>query len=306
MAKKYYFLKLNDDFFASKEIKRLRKLAGGDTYVIIYLKMQLLSLKNEGKLFYEGFDDSFCDELAMDLDEEPDNVSVTINFLIKHGLLQEITDEEYLLPGVINNISSEGSSAARVRKYREYKKALQCNNDVTLQSNTNVTGVTNCNKKCNVDIDIDKDIDIDIDIDIDKDKDIDIDIDKDIDIELEKDIELDIEQQHIENCYTKIIDVVGCTPKEASVIFNVAKKQFPDKDVVVVVKEKFDIVKKLKYENLVGALIAAIKEDWQPSIYKKSSSKAIKNGFNNFEARNYDYDKLERQLLGWDSDEGGD
>lgn len=288
MAKKYYFLKLNDDFFVSKEIKRLRKLAGGDTYVIIYLKMQLLSLKNEGKLFYEGFDDSFCDELAMDLDEEPDNVSVTINFLIKHGLLQEITDEEYLLPGVINNISSEGSSAARVRKYRENKKALQCNNDVTLQSNTNVTGVTNCNKKCNVDIDIDIDKDIDIDI------------------ELEKDIELDIEQQHIENCYTKIIDVVGCTPKEASVIFNVAKKQFPDKDVVVVVKEKFDIVKKLKYENLVGALIAAIKEDWQPSIYKNSSKVSSKNGFNNFKARDYDYEKLERQLLGWETDEGGD
>ena len=296
MAKKYYFLKLNDDFFASKEIKRLRKLAGGDTYVIIYLKMQLLSLKNEGKLFYEGFDDSFCDELAMDLDEEPDNVSVTINFLIKHGLLQEITDEEYLLPGVINNISSEGSSAARMRKLREKRKASQCDNNVTLQCNANVTDVTNCNKKCDVDIDIDIEKDIDIDIE----KDIDIDIEKDIDIDI------DIEQQHRENCYTKIIDVVGCTLKEASVIFNVAKKQFPDKDVVVVVKEKFDIVKKLKYENLVGALIAAIKEDWQPSIYKNSSKVSSKNGFNNFKARDYDYEKLERQLLGWETDEGGD
>lgn len=286
MAKKYYFLKLNDDFFASKEIKRLRKLAGGDTYVIIYLKMQLLSLKNEGKLFYEGFDDSFCDELAMDLDEEPDNVSVTINFLIKHGLLQEITDEEYLLPGVINNISSEGSSAARVRKYRENKKALQCNNDVTLQSNTNVTDVTNCNKNCNVDIDIETDIDIDIDI--------------------EKDIDIDIEQQHRENCYTKIVDVVGCTPKEAALIFSVSKKQFPDKDVVVVVREKLDIVTQFKYKNLVGALITAIKEDWQPSIYKNSSKVSSKNGFNNFKARDYDYEKLERQLLGWETDEGGD
>lgn len=281
MAKKYYFLKLSDDFFSGKEIKRLRKLAGGDTFVIIYLKMQLLSLKNEGKLFFEGFDDSFCDELAMDLDEEPDNVSVTLNFLIQHGLLEEVSSDEYFLPGVLNNITSEGSSAARMRKLREKRKVSQCDNNVTLQSNTNVTDVTNCNKKCDVDIDI----------------------------ELEKDIELDIEQQYRYrgNCYeNKIVDVVGCTLQEASVIFNVTKKQFPDKDVVVVVKEKFDIVKKLKYENLVGALIAAIKEDWQPSIYKKSSSKAIKSGFNNFEARNYDYDKLERQLLGWDSDEGGD
>lgn len=287
MAKKYYFLKLNDDFFASKEIKRLRKLAGGDTYVIIYLKMQLLSLKNEGKLFYEGFDDSFCDELAMDLDEEPDNVSVTINFLIKHGLLQEITDEEYLLPGVINNISSEGSSAARMRKLREKKKASQCDNDVTLQCNANVTGVTDCNKNCDVDIDID--------------------IETETELDIEKDIELDIEQQQdIEKCYTKIVDVVGCTPKEAALIFNVSKKHFPDRDVVVVVKEKLNIVTQFKYKNLVGALITAIREDWKPSIYKKSSSKAIKNGFNNFEARDYDYDKLEKQLLGWETYEGGD
>ncbi len=278
MAKKYYFLKLSDDFFSGKEIKRLRKLAGGDTFVIIYLKMQLLSLKNEGKLFFEGFDDSFCDELAMDLDEEPDNVSVTLNFLIQHGLLEEVSFDEYFLPGVLNNITSEGSSAARMRKLREKRKASQCDNNVTLQCNANVTDVKKKKKKCDVDIDIEKDIDIDI----------------------------DIEQQHRENCYTKIIDVVGCTLKEASVIFNVAKKQFPDKDVVVVVKEKFDIVKKLKYENLVGALIAAIKEDWQPSIYKNSSKVSSKNGFNNFKARDYDYDKLERQLLGWETDEGGD
>ena len=43
--KRYYWLKLMDDFFDSKRIKKLRKMAGGDTYTIIYLKMQLLSLK---------------------------------------------------------------------------------------------------------------------------------------------------------------------------------------------------------------------------------------------------------------------
>lgn len=51
MAKKYYWLKLRNDWFGDKRIKKLRSIAGGDTYTIIYLKMQLLSLKNEGKLF---------------------------------------------------------------------------------------------------------------------------------------------------------------------------------------------------------------------------------------------------------------
>ena len=37
--KRYFWLKLHKDFFKRKEIKRLRKIAGGDTYTIIYLEM---------------------------------------------------------------------------------------------------------------------------------------------------------------------------------------------------------------------------------------------------------------------------
>ena len=46
--KKYFWLKLKDNFFNQKEIKKLRRIAGGDTYTIIYLKLQLLSIKKEG------------------------------------------------------------------------------------------------------------------------------------------------------------------------------------------------------------------------------------------------------------------
>ena len=48
--KRYYWLKLQDGFFTSKRIKKLRRLAGGDTYTIIYLKMQLLAMKTDGVL----------------------------------------------------------------------------------------------------------------------------------------------------------------------------------------------------------------------------------------------------------------
>jgi len=54
MAKKYFWLKLKDDFFKQKEIKKLRGIAGGDTYTIIYLKLQLLSIKNDGKIYFDG------------------------------------------------------------------------------------------------------------------------------------------------------------------------------------------------------------------------------------------------------------
>lgn len=88
--KRYYWLKLKDDFFNQKEIKKLRKIAGGDTYTIIYLKLQLLSLQNEGVIAYEGIEDNFVDEMALTLDEDVENVRVTILYLQKVGFLEEI------------------------------------------------------------------------------------------------------------------------------------------------------------------------------------------------------------------------
>ena len=51
---RYYWLKLQEDFFDSKRIKKLRRIAGGDTYTIIYLKMQLMAMKRDGILEYTG------------------------------------------------------------------------------------------------------------------------------------------------------------------------------------------------------------------------------------------------------------
>ena len=130
MAKKYFWLKLKDDFFRQKEIKKLRRIAGGDTFTIIYLKMQLLSLKDNGKLFYEGIEDNFCEELALEIDEDTDNVQLTVSYLMKHGLLEEATQDEYILPQTISAIGSESDSAERVRKSRAKRKLLQSNKDV--------------------------------------------------------------------------------------------------------------------------------------------------------------------------------
>lgn len=138
MAKKYYWLRLKDDWFQSKTIKKLRRIAGGDTYTIIYLKMQLLSLKNEGRLYYEGVEESFAEELALELDEDPENVKVTISFLEKCGLL-EITDaDEYMLTAVPASIGSETESAERMRRMRAHnnkkltdKKTSHCDGAVT-------------------------------------------------------------------------------------------------------------------------------------------------------------------------------
>lgn len=162
MAKRYYWLKLMKDFFQQPKIKKLRRVAGGDTYTVIYLKMQLLSIENGGKLIFEGIEDTFVDEIALTIDEDADNVRFVLMYLMQHGLLEEVDENEYILPEAAANIGSEAASAERMRRLRERKKEeLQGKNATVLitdasHSDANVTK---------------SDIEIERDIDKDKDKD---------------------------------------------------------------------------------------------------------------------------------------
>lgn len=157
--KRYYWLKLQNDFFSRKEIKRLRRIAGGDTLTIIYLKMLCRSLKDNGKLYYDGLDNDFVSELAMDIDEDTENVQITVNYLIKTGLLEQIDEVEYTLKDAESNTGTETAVAARVRKHRERQKALQCNTDVTAVKQLG-----------NVEIEIEKEKDKEIDKEIEEEK----------------------------------------------------------------------------------------------------------------------------------------
>ena len=152
MAKKYYWIKLKNDFFSSKEIKKLRRTAGGDTFVIIYLKMQLFSLQNEGKIYYDGIEEDFASEIALTLDEDPDNVRLTMAFLQNCGLIECNEVNECFLTKVPEITGKECDSAERVRKHR----ALQCNNNVTSSNNE----VTKCNTEIEKELELEKEKDI--------------------------------------------------------------------------------------------------------------------------------------------------
>jgi uncharacterized phage protein (TIGR02220 family)/predicted phage replisome organizer len=126
--KRYFWLKLHKDFFQRKEIKRLRKIAGGDTYTIIYLKMLLRSIMSDGKLYFDGLEDDFASELALDLDEKEENVQITVQYLLKSGLLEMCSDEEYYLPDTKDSTGCETAAASRMRKCRAKKDKLERNN----------------------------------------------------------------------------------------------------------------------------------------------------------------------------------
>lgn len=157
-VKRYYWLKLKEEFFLDKEVKKIRKIAGGDTYTIIYLKLMLLSLKTDGKLYFDGVEDTFAEELALEIDEDAENVRVTLMYLEKMKLLKLINEDEMYLTQMENLILSESESAQRVRKHREKIKQLEssCNTPQIAETteNTEVVNDETVNETlhCNTDV----------------------------------------------------------------------------------------------------------------------------------------------------------
>lgn len=153
--KRYYWIQLAQDFFKSKEMKLLRKIAGGDTHTIIYLKMMLISLEDGGHIYYDGLADNLAEEIALVIDENVEDIKITLIFLESKGLLTRKNDRDYFLEQVPEMVGSETASTRRSRKHRELR-GLHCN-----------TIATTCNG--DIDKDIEKDIEKDIDTEIEKD-----------------------------------------------------------------------------------------------------------------------------------------
>ena len=149
--KRYYWIQLAQDFFKSKEMKLLRKIAGGDTHTIIYLKMMLISLEDGGHIYYDGLADNLAEEIALVIDENVEDIKITLIFLESKGLLTRKNDRDYFLEQVPEMVGSETASTRRSRKHRELT-ALHCN-----------TIATTCNGDIEKDIDTDTEIEKDVD-----------------------------------------------------------------------------------------------------------------------------------------------
>lgn len=149
--KRYFWLRLHNDFFDSVRIKKMRRMKDGDTLVVIYLKLQLKAISRDGMLTFRGLEDTFAEELALDIDESPENVETALQFMLKNGLCT-MSKNTMTLPYAIENTGSETASTQRSRECRERAQMLQCNANV-LQRNTSATQVQH---KCNAEKEIHK------------------------------------------------------------------------------------------------------------------------------------------------------
>lgn len=153
--KRYYWLKLSENFFREPEVKKLRQLPGGDIHTIIYQKLMLLSLETGGTLYFSGIDDTLEAELALTIDEDANTVRMCIMYLEKVRLIEYIEDRTAIIMRQVPElIGSETDAARRQRKSRNLKQKCDIVTPLSHPSHTSVTQI--------IDKDIDKDIDDDI------------------------------------------------------------------------------------------------------------------------------------------------
>lgn len=146
--KRYYWLKLEENYFDLKVQKALRKLPSGAEMLICYLKMQLRYLNKGGMIEFNGMCQNIEEEIAIDIDEDIDLVKMTVGVLSKWNVIEQCNKDLYIAE-MQQRIGSKTDSALRVEKHRKKQEMLHCNNDVT-----------KCNSIKDIDIELDKDIDI--------------------------------------------------------------------------------------------------------------------------------------------------
>lgn len=171
--KKYYWLKLKEDFFEEDTIQWLEEQENGKDYCLFYLKLCLKSLKTNGILIRNvgqilvPYD---VKKLADITNTKPDTVIVAMEVFKKIGLVQVLENGEIYMTQLDNMVGSETNKAAMMRKKREKEKLVQ-------KKGNNVTNVLpSCypdKEKCYTEIEkeIEKDIDIEKEREIDKKKD---------------------------------------------------------------------------------------------------------------------------------------
>lgn len=166
--KRYYWLKLREDFFQDEAISWLEEQENGKIYSLFYLKLCLKSINNNGLLIRKVGDMIIpydAKKLGEITNTPKDTVIVALELLKKIGLVKILDNGELYLDQVQYMIGSETDSTRRSRKSREKKKQ-----QISYKTTQN-TPLLQCNKNSNKNATADIEIDKDIDIEKDKDKD---------------------------------------------------------------------------------------------------------------------------------------
>ncbi len=119
--KKYYFLKLKEDFFDQREIVVLEGSKDGILYVNILLKMYLKSLQHNGKLLLNEQTPLSAEMIALLTRHEVGTVERAMRAFMQLGLVVVQENDIYYMPEIEQMTGKGSSDAERKARYRRQK-----------------------------------------------------------------------------------------------------------------------------------------------------------------------------------------
>lgn len=168
--KKYYWLKLKENFFEEDTIAWIEEQPNGILYSNFYLKLCLKALNTNGLLIRNvgqmlvPYDAKTLSKIT---NTDIDTVRVAMELFKQIGLIQMMENGEIYLTQLENMVGSETKWAEKKRRQRKKLSNIGNNETKYLEGGDNVPQVS---QKSPIEKEIDIDIEKDIDIDIEKEK----------------------------------------------------------------------------------------------------------------------------------------
>lgn len=153
--KKFYWLKLNKDFFKRHDIRIIEEMPNGKDYILFYLKLLLESVNHEGHLRFSETIPYNEQMLSVITNTNIDNVRSAMRVLIELKMIEVLDDSTIYMAEVLKMTGSETEYAKKKREYRQ-KLLGERQNEDNVQDN--VRQEIEIEKEKEIELDKDKDI----------------------------------------------------------------------------------------------------------------------------------------------------
>jgi predicted phage replisome organizer len=123
--KKYYYIKLKDNYFDQYNIRILESMKNGHTYSLILIKLYLKASKYDGKLMMTPsipYDPNRVEILANVIGHDIDHVKQAIRAGVDLDLVTILESGEIWMNEIQNLIGQSSTEADRIREYRNSLK----------------------------------------------------------------------------------------------------------------------------------------------------------------------------------------
>ena len=158
-AKRFFWLKLKEDFFDDETIKYIEEQENGIKYSNFYLKLCLKSIRYNGKLIRlvgETLIPYDVKSLSRLTGVDCDTVRIAMQLFAKIGLVKVLESGEIYMSQIEEMIGSETDKAALMRRMRAKKKSVEIED-----GNSVTVSLPDCYTEIDIERDKEKDTDVD-------------------------------------------------------------------------------------------------------------------------------------------------